>query len=292
MRYLGQVIRPPSEAGSLILQVMYGCSHGDCSFCGSYLGKPFRVRPFAEIKDDVRRLPAGVKSQTERVFLCDGDALAVPSRRMLEVLDLLRAELPHLARVSAYANAHSLLHLSEDELRELHARCLELLYVGLESGDEATLAEMGKGVTASQQVEAFIKGKRAGLKLSVTAILGLGGVERSFVHARKTGEALSAIDPDYVGILTLMVEPGTPLYERVQRGDFVVPGPLQLLLELREMIDACEVTHAIFRTNHASNYLALRGTLPEDKGRLLRLLDDILAAPESAQLRPNHLRGL
>jgi radical SAM superfamily enzyme YgiQ (UPF0313 family) len=271
---------------------MYGCSHGDCAFCGSYLGKPFRLRPFVEIRDDVQRLPTGVKGQTERVFLCDGDALAIPSRRMLDVLNLLSAELPQLSRVSAYANAHSLLRLSKDELLELRTRGLELLYVGLESGDEATLAEMGKGLTAAQQIEAFRKAKSAGFKLSVTAILGLGGLKRSFVHARGTGEALSAIDPDYIGVLTLMLEPGTPLYDRVQQGNFEVPGPLQLLLELRELIDACEVTRAVFRTNHASNYLALRGTLPEDKGRLLRLLDDILAAPDSARLRPDHLRGL
>jgi len=292
VRYLGQVIRPPSEASSLILQVMYGCSHGDCAFCGSYLGKPFRVRPFAEVKEDLRRLPAGVKNTTDRLFLCDGDALAIPSRRMVEVLDLLGAEFPHLSRVSAYANAHSLLRIPEDELREISAHGLELLYVGLESGDEATLAETGKGVTAAQQVEAFRKAKRAGFRLSVTAILGLAGVERSFVHARGTGEALSAIDPDYIGILTLMLEPGTRLYDSVQRGDFVVPGPLQLLLELREMVDATDVTHAVFRTNHASNYLALRGTLPEDKAGLLRLLDDVLAAPERARLQPEHLRGL
>ena len=253
MRYLGQVIRPPSEAESLILQVMYGCSHGDCAFCGSYLGKPFRVRPLAEIADDIGRLPAGIKSATERVFLCDGDALAIPSRRMVDVLDLLAAELPRLSRVSAYANAHSLLRLSTDELHKIRSHGLELLYVGLESGDEATLAEMGKGVTAAQQIEAFRLAKRAGYGLSVTAVLGLGGVERSFVHARSTGEALSAIDPDYIGILTLMLEPGTRLYDSVGRGDFVVPGPLQLLLEL---------------------------------------LDDVLAAPEKARLKPDYLRGL
>ena len=292
MRYLGQVIRPPSEADSLILQVMYGCSHGACAFCGSYLGKPFRVRPFAEVREDVLRLPADVKDAIQKVFLCDGDALSIPSRRMMEVLDLLAAELPHLSRVSAYANAHSLLRIPEEELREIRAHGLELLYVGLESGDEATLAQTGKGVTAAEQIEAFRKAKRAGFRLSVTAILGLAGVLRSFVHARGTGEALSAIDPDYIGILTLMLEPGTRLYAEARRGDFVLPGPLQLLLELREMIEATDVTHAVFRTNHASNYLSLRGTLPEDKAGLLRLLDDVLAAPDQARLKPEHLRGL
>jgi radical SAM superfamily enzyme YgiQ (UPF0313 family) len=292
MRYLGQVIRPPSEADSLILQVMYGCSHGECAFCGSYLGKPFRIRPFAEVRDDVLRLPADVRDAIGKVFLCDGDALSIPSRRMVEVLDLLAAELPHLSRVSAYANAHSLLRIPEEELREIRAHGLELLYVGLESGDEATLAHTGKGVTAAEQIEAFRKAKRAGFRLSVTAILGLAGVLRSFAHARGTGEALSAIDPDYIGILTLMLEPGTQLYDEARRGDFVVPGPPQLLLELREMIDATDVTYAVFRTNHASNYLSLRGTLPEDKAGLLRLLDDVLAAPDRARLKPEHLRGL
>jgi radical SAM superfamily enzyme YgiQ (UPF0313 family) len=292
MRYLGQVIRPPSEADSLILQVMYGCSHGECAFCGSYLGKPFRIRPFAEVRDDVLRLLADVRDAIGKVFLCDGDALSIPSRRMVEVLDLLAAELPHLSRVSAYANAHSLLRIPEEELREIRAHGLELLYVGLESGDEATLAQTGKGVTAAEQIEAFRKAKRAGFRLSVTAILGLAGVLRSFAHARGTGEALSAIDPDYIGILTLMLEPGTQLYDEARRGDFVVPGPPQLLLELREMIDATDVTYAVFRTNHASNYLSLRGTLPEDKAGLLRLLDDVLAAPDRARLKPEHLRGL
>jgi len=292
VRYLGQVIRPPSEADSLILQVMYGCSHGECAFCGSYLGKPFRVRPFAEVRDDVLRLPADVRDAIGRVFLCDGDALAIPRRKMMDVLDLLAAELPHLSRISAYANAHSLLRIPEEELREIRAHGLELLYVGLESGDEATLAETGKGVTAAEQIDAFQKAKRAGFCLSVTAILGLAGVERSFVHARGTGEALSAVDPDYIGILTLMLEPGTRLHDAARRGDFVVPGPPQLLLELREMIAATDVTHAIFRTNHPSNYLSLRGTLPEDKAGLLRLLDDVLAAPDQARLKPEYLRGL
>jgi radical SAM superfamily enzyme YgiQ (UPF0313 family) len=292
MRYVGHVIRPPSEAASLILQIMYGCSHGDCAFCGSYLGKPFRVRPFAEVLEDVRQLPAAVKNGTDRVFLCDGDALAIPTRRMVELLDLLAAEFPRLSRVSAYANAHSLLRIPADGLREIQARGLHLLYVGLESGDEVTLARIGKGVTVAQQIEAFRKAKNAGFGLSVTAILGLAGVERSLVHARATGEALSAIDPDYIGILSLMLEPGTRMDEAVRRGEFSVPSPLGLLFELREMIAACDVTRAIFRTNHASNYLSLGGTLPQDKPRLLRALDDILAAPEKAWLKPEHLRGL
>jgi radical SAM superfamily enzyme YgiQ (UPF0313 family) len=292
MRYHGYVIRPPSEAASLIVQVMYGCSHGDCAFCGSYIGKPFRVRPFAEVEEDIRTLPPGVKQGTERVFLCDGDALALPNRRMVELLDLLTAELPRLTRVSAYANAHSLIRLTDDELRLVRAHGLELLYVGLESGDEETLARVCKGVTVAQQVEAMQKAKRTGFDLSVTAILGLGGKERSLEHARATGKALSQIDPEYIGVLSLMIEPGTQIAELASRGEFAMPDPLGLLRELREMIAACDVTRAIFRTNHASNYLPLGGTLPRDKERLVRALDEILASPAKARLRPDHLRAL
>jgi radical SAM superfamily enzyme YgiQ (UPF0313 family) len=292
MRYYGNVIRPPSEAYSLILQVMYGCSHGDCAFCGSYLDKRFRVRPLAEVKADVQGLPAGVKAQTRRVFLCDGDALALPARSMAELLDFLTAQLPHLERVSAYANAHSLLRTSSAELREIRARGLELLYIGLESGDEETLAAIGKGVTVAQQIEACAKAKAAGFALSVTAILGLAGESRSLEHDRATGRALSAIDPEYIGILSLMLEPGTAMAERARRGEFVMPGPLLLLQELREMIAATDVTDAIFRSNHASNYLSLKGTLPGDKEALLRALDEVLATPGRVRLKPEDLRAL
>ena len=143
-RYQGHVIRPPSEANSLILQVMYGCSHGECTFCGSYLGKPFRVRPFAEVIEDVQNLPEGFKRNVTRVFLADGDALAIPKRRMLELLELLKAEFPNLERISAYANAHSLLRLPQEDLAEIRQAGLELLYLGLESGDDVTLEGIKK----------------------------------------------------------------------------------------------------------------------------------------------------
>jgi len=292
VNYHGDVIRPPSEAASLILQVMYGCSHGDCSFCGSYLDKPFRVRPFVDVERDVRELPAYTKDRVDRVFLCDGDALALPARRMVELLDLLSVELPNVRRVSAYANAHSLLRLSTEELREIRAHGLELLYLGLESGDEQTLAEVSKGVTVGQQIEACRKAKDVGFALSVTAILGLAGVARSAEHASATGGALSAIDPEYIGILSLMLEPETHMAKRALRGDFVMPTPLGLLLELRQMIAALAVTRAVFRTNHASNYLPLRGTLPRDKEALLHVLDQILATGEAARLKPESLRAL
>ena len=222
-RYEGSVYRPPSEADSLILQVMYGCSYGECTFCGMYSDKKFRVRPFAEIEEDVENLPSTMKSRVDRVFLADGDALALPVRSLVRVLDLLAVELPSLRRISSYANAHSLLKRSEEELRSLRDHGLEMLYLGLESGDEETLQRTCKGVTVAQTVEACQKAKRAGCRLSIMAILGLGGAERSLQHARGTGRALSAIDPDYISLLTLMSAPGASLAEQIAKRYSVNP---------------------------------------------------------------------
>jgi radical SAM superfamily enzyme YgiQ (UPF0313 family) len=292
MRYHGHVIRPPSEAYSLILQVMYGCSHGDCAFCGSYLGKPFRVRPFSEVVEDIQGLPSGEKNRVRRVFLADGDALALTTRRMVELLDLLSTEFPRLERVSAYANAHSLLRHSPEDLRQIREHGLALLYLGLESGDEQTLADIGKGVTVVQQIEACRKAKAAGFALSVTAILGLAGRDRWLEHARATGEALSAIDPEYIGILSLMLEPGTRMTEQVNRGDFKLADPLTLIRELREIIATTDVTNAVFRSNHASNYLSVGGNLPQDKEAMVASLDAIIDEPDRARLKPEVWRAL
>jgi radical SAM superfamily enzyme YgiQ (UPF0313 family) len=291
-RYQGDVYRPPSEANSLILQVMYGCSYSKCTFCGMYSGKPFRVRPFAEVREDVEGLDPRVKQRVGRVFLADGDALALPARSVVPVLDVLAAELPCLERVSSYANAHSLLRHSDADLREIREHGLKMLYIGLESGDDETLARTNKGVTAAQQIEACRKAKQAGFAVSVTAILGLGGLERSLEHARATGQALSAIDPDYIGMLSLMLAPGAPLAESVQRGEFKLPNAVDTLCELREIIAETNVTSAVFRTTHASNYLPMEGMLPKDKPRMLEVVDRALAMGDTAALRPEYLRGL
>jgi radical SAM superfamily enzyme YgiQ (UPF0313 family) len=291
-RYHGDVYRPPSEADSLILQVMYGCSYGDCRFCGMYTGKRFRVRPSEEVREDIVNLPPALKQAVHKVFLADGDALVLPTRSLVAILGLLAAELPHLRRVSAYANAHSLLRKTPDELREIHDHGLEMLYLGLESGDEETLANMGKGVTVAEQIEGCRKVKDAGFKLSVMAILGLGGVERSLEHARATGRAFSAIDPDFMSMLSLMLASGAPLAESVARGEFEIPDALGILRELREVIAETRVTKAVFRTTHASNYLPLEGTLPEDKPKMLEAIDRALAMGDKAPLRPEWLRGL
>ena len=292
MRYHGAVIRPPSEATSLILQVTYGCSNNTCDFCGTYLDKPFAVRPPEEVVEDVSGLPATVKARAHRVFLADGDALALSTRRLREILDLLRAELPNLERVSSYANANNLMAKEVDELRELREQGLDLLYLGLESGDDATLAGIHKGMTVAEQIEGCRRAQAAGVKLSVTAILGLAGTARSLEHGRATGEALSAIDPQYIGILTLMLVPGTGMHRKVESDEVVLPDSVGMLRELREIVAYTDVTDCLFRSNHASNYLAVGGRLPRDKAAMLAQLDKVLGAPEAVQLRPETWRAL
>jgi len=292
MRYVGAVIRPPSEANSLILQVTYGCSNNTCDFCGTYADKPFAVRPFAEVQADIASLPASVKQYTERVFLADGDALAMSPRRLLEVLALLRHELPNLKRISSYANAKNLLAKSVEELGELRQAGLDLIYLGLESGDEETLVAINKQITVAEQIEGCRRATQAGIALSVTAILGLAGVERSLIHAKATGEALSAIDPQYIGLLTLMLTPGTAMATRVARGEVVLPDSLGMVRELREILAHIDVSDCVFRSNHASNYLPVGGHLPRDKSEMLRALDAVLATPDTAPLRPEGWRLL
>jgi len=292
VRYHGAVIRPPSEASSLIVQVTYGCSNNTCDFCGTYLDKPFAVRPFDEVVDDVIGLPASARQRVRRVFLADGDALALSPRKLHDILDLLHRALPNLERVASYANARNLLAKSVPELTGLREEGLELLYLGLESGDDQTLADIHKGMTVAEQIEGCRRASGAGLELSVTAILGLAGIARSLVHGRATGEALSAIDPRYVGILTLMLTPGTEMDRKVACGELVLPDSVGMLRELREIVAYLEVSDCLFRSNHASNYLPVGGNLPRDKAKMLAALDKVLQAPEAVQLRPESWRLL
>lgn len=292
VRYYGNVIRPPSEADSLILQVTYGCSNATCEFCGTYLDKPFAVRPPTEVEEDVRSLAEVARRRVRRVFLADGDAVALSTRRLLDILALLREQLPNLERVSSYANARNLLAKEVDELARLREAGLGLLYLGLESGDDETLAAIHKGITVAEQIEGCRRATQAGIDLSVTAILGVAGVERSLVHARATGEAFSAIDPRYIGVLTLMLSEGTETTRKVAAGELTLPDSIGMLAELREMIACTDVSDCLFRSNHASNYLPIGGHLPQDKEALMATLDRILTAPAEARLRPERWRLL
>ncbi len=291
MRYYGTVVRPPSEAGSYILQVTYGCSHNKCIFCCTYLDKPFQVRPPDEVMEDIR-MAGSYMPDTRKVFLADGNALVLSNRRLIPILDALNETFPVLERVGIYGNAHDILRKTDEELEELLDRKLSIVYLGLESGNDEVLRRAKKGATAKEMIEAVRKAQDAGLTVSVIAVLGLGGIDLWEQHAVDTGRAVSAMDPAYFSLLSLMVVPGTELHRLVSAGEFVVPEPLEMLKEMRVIIENIDgVSQCVFRTNHASNYLPLAGTLPQDKERLLATIDGALARGESV-LRPEYLRAL
>ena len=289
MRYKGKVYRPPSEAYSLIVQVTYGCSHNRCAFCDMYDDKHFSMRPMVEIREDFE-LARRVYKRVERVFLADGDALMRKTADLVEILGLIYGLFPECERVSCYASPASLQVKSEDELRLLRQRGLQMVYMGLESGCDAVLTRMQKGHDAAAIVAAGQKARRCGFALSVTAISGLGSVALWRQHAADTAKAVSAIKPEYLGLLTLMVEHGTPLESWVKNGEFTLLSPLEVLKETELFLQQVDSEGTVFRANHASNYLTLKGTLNGDREALL---GQIAAALEGRRdLKPEFLRAL
>lgn len=289
MRYKGKVYRPPSEAYSLIVQVTYGCSHNRCAFCDMYDDKHFAMRPMAEIREDFE-LARRVYKRVERVFLADGDALMRKTADLIEILGLIYGLFPECERVSCYASPASLQVKSEDELRMLRAQGLQMVYMGLESGCDAVLTRMQKGHDAAVIVAAGQKARRCGFALSVTAISGLGSVELWRQHAMDTARAVSEMKPEYLGLLTLMVEPGTPLEGWVRNGEFTLLSPLEVLKETELFLQQVDSEGTVFRANHASNYLTLKGTLNGDREVLLGQIAAALAGRRD--LKPEFLRAL
>jgi radical SAM superfamily enzyme YgiQ (UPF0313 family) len=289
MHYEGTCIRPPSEAFSILLQVTLGCSHNKCTFCGTYKDKRFTIKDEKIILSDILFASRYMKRQ-DRVFLMDGDALIIPQKRLMWILESIREHLPWVKRVGAYANAKSIKMKSDEDLAQLKGMGLGILYLGVESGDEETLAKINKGTTAANLIAMGKRVRAAGIKLSVTVLLGIAGLERSLVHARATGELLSAMDPNYVGALTLMLIPGTPLYEDARKGKFVLPNERELLLELREMILHTNLSRGLFFSNHASNYLPVKARIPGGKEEALAMIDRALRG--EIGLRQEWMRGL
>ena len=289
MHYEGNIIRPPSEAGSILLQITVGCSHNKCTFCGAYKGERFKIKSDEIIMADIA-FAARYARRQRRVFLCDGDALIVPQKRLVAILEAIRRQLPWVERVGVYANTKGLAMKSEAELAELKSLGLGIAYMGLESGDDQTLQAVRKGADSQRMIAMGRKARDAGIKLSVTVLLGLAGIARSAVHAEATGRVLSAIDPEYVGALSLMLIPETPLYEDYRQGRFHMPDPMGLLAELRTMIAHTRLSGGLFHANHASNYLPIRARLPEDREKTLALIDAALAG--RVALKPEFLRAL
>jgi radical SAM superfamily enzyme YgiQ (UPF0313 family) len=286
------VIRPPSEAGSLLLPVTIGCSHNKCTFCCTYIGVKFRIRPVDDIKRDIDQVAQNYSWSVRRVFLEEGDALICPQRRLVEVLEYLNKKFPYLERVGTYATPQSALIKSVDQLKELNRLGLKIAYLGVETGDEELLKKVKKGATYAQLVEAGRKLKEGGITLSVTVLLGLGGVEGSREHALKTGRVLSDIDPDFAGALTLMLVPGTPLHKDWKEGRFSLISPFQSLEELKLMIENSNFTNCFFTANHASNYLPLKVRLPGQKAEVIEMIDKVLAKKDMSLLRPEFTRAL
>ncbi len=285
------IFRPPSEAESLILQVTVGCSYNRCTFCGAYQGKTFRIKSFEEVKEDIDEVSSR-SPQIRRVFLADGDALALPQKDLLRILEYLKTRLKRLERVGIYANAKDILRKDVEELKKLKGLGLGILYLGVESGDREVLKRIKKNTTVEQLIQAGKRVKESGILLSVTVILGIGGAQGSQAHARETGKVLSEMDPDFVGALSLMVVPGTPIEREIEAGELVIPTPYGLIEELEIMIQHCEFTRCFFASNHASNYLPLRIRMPEEKEEALRRIKEVLRRKDPALLRPEYLRAL
>lgn len=291
MRYVGKLYRPPSEADAYILQATVGCSWNKCTYCDMYRDKPvFRARPTAEHLEDIRMAAARFGPRVEKLFVADGDALVMPLSAWEPLLLEARARFGNLRRVSCYAMAKNVLDKSPEELARLRELGLTRLYVGPESGDPETLKRIAKGSTFQDHVAAAEKAHAAGMELSVIFLLGAGGVERSAEHAEASAALATAMDPAYLAALTLTVVSGTPLARLAERGRFTLPDVDGLLRELRTFVALARPTDAVFRTNHASNYLPLGGRLPADRDRMVRALDAALSG--AVPLRPEWARGL
>ena len=289
MRYYGSVYRPPSEAYSLIVQVTYGCSHNTCAFCSMYKEKRFALRPLEEVLEDFR-IARQTYRHVDKVFLADGDALVRKASELYTILDTIRELFPECERVTSYASPASIRIRTDEELQTLRAKGLTMVYMGLESGCDEVLKLMRKGHMSAEIIEMGQKVRRNGIALSVTAITGLGGPELLEQHAIETAKAFNAMNPEYIGMLTLMVEPGTPLYDWVRDGDFRLLTQPQVLRETRLLVENLDSPGSVFRMNHASNYLVLKGTLNQDKEAMLRTID--AAEHDLSRLRPEEWRGL
>jgi radical SAM superfamily enzyme YgiQ (UPF0313 family) len=289
MRYEGNIYRPPSEADAYILQATIGCSWNHCTYCDMYRDKTFRVRDLSETLEDLEGAARAAGAAVDKIFVADGDALVLPMDHWRPILARARQLFPRLRRVSSYAMARNVNAKSDAELRELREAGLSMLYIGPESGDDATLKRVAKGDDFASHVEASRKAHAAGMALSVIALLGIAG-ERTGEHARATARLVTEMNPEYFAALTVTVVPGTPLAQLRAKGRFEVPPVPDLLRELRVMIDLARPDGAVFRTNHASNYLPLAGRLPRDRARIVAVIDAALAG--RIPLRHDRARGL
>jgi radical SAM superfamily enzyme YgiQ (UPF0313 family) len=289
VRYEGNIFRPPSEADSLLLQATIGCSHNRCTFCAMYQDKQFRVRHLDEVLEDIVAAREYYGTDVRRVFLCDGNALILPTPHLLKILTTLERTFPDLQRVGVYANARDLVSKPVADLQELVAHRLSMFYLGLESGSDVILKQIDKGATAEEMIAGVRHGMSAGMKSSVIFLLGLGGRRNWRDNATESARVVSQMNPNYLSALTVTVVPGTPLARRLDSGEFELPEPAEFAAELRLFLEQVDVKATVFRSNHASNYVPLGGRLPKDKERMVTELTEAIS---HHRFKPEYLRGL
>ncbi|MBQ3322541.1 MAG: B12-binding domain-containing radical SAM protein [Firmicutes bacterium] len=289
MRYEGNIFRPPSEAYSLLLQVTVGCTHNKCTFCSMYKDKQFHIRKLEDVLEDLawaRRHYARV----ERIFLCDGDALALSVNKLIPILNYIRENFPECERVTAYARAEDALRKTDEELKQLYEAGLTMAYVGAESGSEKVLEDIHKGETRQQLIDGVKKIEASGMKASVTFISGLAGKAGWEEHAIESGKMISEMSPSYVALLTLIVDPSVPMAKDIESGKMELLSAEEVMKETLLMLENTEVTRkCVFRSNHASNYLSLKGNLPDDKERMM---DQIREAMSNHMFKDEMFRAL
>ncbi|MBT3363454.1 MAG: radical SAM protein [Chloroflexi bacterium] len=305
-----EIIRPPSESASYFLPLTSGCSNNTCTFC-NYYGCKLQMRDVDEVKAEIDAVALYVKDRAvlpgipniiyhvidhwwdgKKIFLQDGDALVYPFERLKYVLEYIRSKLPFIEQVATYGTAQDVLRKSADELKKLKKLRLSLVYMGVESGDDEILQQIGKGVTSNQIIEAGKKTKAAGIRQSLTVILGLGGNKDRAKHVEATARVLSEIDPEFAAALTMTITPGTPLYNDWQDGKFELISPMDSLVELKAIVEQSNFSDCFFSSMHASNYFSIRGKLPQEKERMIKELASIIEKQDPSLLRPEYLRGL
>jgi len=291
MDYIGRIFRPPSEARSLLLQITVGCSHNRCGYCDMYRDKRFSAKPREVVERDIEEA-ARLGPRFSRVFLCDGDALILSTRRLLAILAGIRDRLPWVERVGVYGDTRSVGNKSVEELTALREAGLGIVYHGVESGSDEVLELIDKGGTRAECVETAHKLRQASIAHSVMVLLGVGGQKLSSAHASATASLLSEMDPPYAGALTTTLVAGTPLFQLAARGGFELPDRFGMLEELRTIVAGAELSGCRFSANHASNYLPLTSELPRDRDQVLEVLDHVLRARDERVLKPEALRGL
>ena len=272
MRYEGDIYRPPSEAYSLLVQVTIGCTHNKCTFCKMFKNKKFRVRALEEVLEDLAWARARY-SRVERMFLCDGDALALSNRRLMPILEYIKENFPECERVTIYGRANDVNKKSAEEMKELYDAGITMVYIGAESGSDEVLKAVNKGVTRQELIDAVRKIEDCGMEASVTFISGLAGKDGWEDHAIQTGTMITEMNPSYVGLLTLIVEPNVPMFDDIQSGKLRLLSPEEVMQETLLMLEHTHVDKkCVFRSNHASNYVSLRGDLPQDKEKMMDML--------------------